>query len=261
MNRNTDNDTSELHEYFEDLLNASRALCPFTRFCDQSPLSEFNLMDDALVPCCTDCSCDENCGLRAECCFEEMDRYKLKETYKLKWVDAKKRFSNLPIGSSSYMMVDKCLIDVSNRLVISESNRLVNDQNANDTESGFLYPVYSTSTKLIYYNKATAVCNNVLDGVAWQRYLSCERPRGAISFSDVVSRSMSEGLCWTDFIPPTTINIKHFQCHHDVIDSCTTSGDKYDYSLQTETACKTLQSTYQVNTHFLSQIYANVHCF
>ena len=117
------------------------------------------------------------------------------------------------------------------------------------------------STKLIYYNNATAVCNNVLDGVAWQRYLSCERPRGAISFSDVVSQSMSEGLCWTDFIPPTTMDIKHFQCHNDVIDTCTTSDDKYDYSLQTETACKTLQSTFQVNTHFLSQIYANVHCF
>ena len=244
-----DNSNNEVSEYFEEILNVSRSLCPYTSFCEQSPLLE--PLNDALAPCCDHCSCDEECGLRVDCCFEEMDKYNLKRTYELNCVKTKEMNSNLQTGGSSYLMVDKCQD--------TESNGLVNDPVVanDDSESNLLYPVYSTLTNMIYYNNSTAVCNNVFDGIAWQRYLSCKRTRGGISLSDTVSKSMSKGQCWTDFLPPSLMNTKHFQCHQDVIDRCNITGDIYNYSLQTKHACETLQSPYHVHT----KTFANVHCY
>ena len=245
----SDNSNNEVSDYFEEILNVSRSLCPHTSFCDPRPLLES--LNDALAPCCDHCSCDDECGLRVDCCFEEMDKYNLKRTYELNCVKTKEMNSNLQTGGSSYLMVDKCQN--------TESNGLENDPVVanDDSESNLLYPVYSTSTNMIYYNNSTAVCNNVFDGIAWQRYLSCKRTRGGISLSDTVSKSMSKGHCWTDFLPPSLMNAKHFQCHQDVIDRCNITGDIYNYSLQTKHACETLQSPYHIRT----KTYANVHCF
>ena len=259
----SDNSSKNVSDYFEVVLNFSKTLCPYTRFCDQSPLSE--IMNDAEAPCCDDCSCDEECGLRVDCCFEEMDKYKLKKNEKLICVETKKMSSNLQTGGSSYLMVKECLCNESNRLVNDQNMSDINDHNTKGSygESHQLYPVYSTSTNFIYYNNSTAVCNNVFDGIAWQRFLSCERPRGGISLSDAVAKSMSSGNCWTDFLPPLHMNTKHFQCYQDVIDRCNITGDIYHYSLLTKHACETLQAPYHLYSKMFAhkKTFANVHCF
>ena len=232
---------SNLDNMLYQIINETRILCPYTSYCGLEPLLKH--ANPRPVSCCTDCSCDSECGRRGDCCFEQFDRYRLKDKFNLSCIATKSDKSDLPIAKS-YYMVANCYNETLLELIAD-----VNISNA-------IYPVYSPSTNLSFYNKYYAMCNDIHDTVNWISFVTCKRSRGVFSISQKVSSGFKTGDCWLDFIPPDIMEREAFKCSVSAVDRCNVSGLAPNHSQLTEIACNTMKSLFV--SHFGT--YANIHC-
>ena len=228
----------------QKILNKTKELCPYSSYCGTDPL--FNNTDPIKIPCCKDCKCDLDCGRRGDCCHTIFDRFKFQDKFKMSCISIKSEYSKLTM-SKSYKMVDKCS---------GENFTSVTCSSLNDNKWINMLPVYSPSVNLIFYNKFCALCNDILDAITWNSFISCQMPKSFFSFHDVITVGFQTGKCGIDFQPPAIMPEDNFQCFESLIDRCNVTEEATSYSELTETACRTISSP----VRGIDLVFANAHC-
>lgn len=195
-----------------DISKRAVELCPFSDFCLVNGTTTNELLGTG-VSCCKSCYCDVGCGARMDCCFDFLDDTKLVEKHNLKCVSPRIP-SPLPTDDkpiiSGYFMIDMC-----------SGNDSYNCTKETASVVGALFPVYSPSNEMFYFNRHCAICNGVNDTIDWRVYVSCTVANGFVP--DLLSDGLRHGDCQVQFLPPKMVDADKFICHTSVITTCDTT--------------------------------------
>ena len=134
-------------------------LCPYSDICNKNA-SETLDKTGGLIPCCSSCSCHDDCGLHLNCCFDHLDKYKLVETGRFACLNPIIGLTKneTKVHHYGYYMVQQCDTESANN---NPDN--VRDQCNVTDEFGnsLIEPVSSLETSMIYVNKDCAACNKL----------------------------------------------------------------------------------------------------
>ncbi|XP_060553546.1 uncharacterized protein LOC132714657 [Ruditapes philippinarum] len=132
-------------------------LCPYSNVCNRTA-SRILEKNTGRTPCCSSCSCSEDCGLQLNCCFDHLDRYNLIESGRVACLNPKgEAEENATVYSNDfgYYMVQQC--ETATPPFAEAAQCRLKDEFGNS----LLSPVSSLETNMIYINKACAECNKL----------------------------------------------------------------------------------------------------
>ena len=245
------------HSFFDEdkivkLTDIALQQCPYNTFChrNRTQVPEFR---HGYGSCCTNCFCDEQCGDRMDCCWDFLDEMKIKEKHELTCITpvilpANEQLGNEPIHS--YLMIDSC-----------HGNASYKCREENTSSMDPLFPTYSPTTSLIYFNKYCASCNGEDHSTPWDMYVTCidsSSPSGI-----ALIRDLKRKQCRVRFRPPKKANIDKFVCDTEMINTCNLAEGTSEIDINLEKACR-LTKAY-VNSRnpdgtFRTVTYANIFC-
>ena len=230
-------------------------LCPFTNFCNSSK-GQLQV-PESLRPCCRSCSCEDDCGLKHNCCTYEMDKYRLDERNVTSCIGAVVYHGRVvPPGVVWYHMYDTCP---------SGESCHTDDEHTSDG----LYPHSSLTDGSIYLNRKCGECNNVTDLLHWRVGFVCKQQSsfGLISdFSSSVDNLLNgqtaDKECFLRFIPPEEVKITTEDCYPEsrIIRDCKPNGPGHYVTEEDRANCKMFNATYQVLGTIHENVYGNVYC-
>ena len=229
----------------DDISEKALSYCPYADFCFLNKSLLWDKRRDR-VSCCKDCYCDDGCGERMDCCFDFLDEYKIVESNNLTCVTPRvsKNYQKDKF-IHSFFMVDKCLGNNSN-----------NCKDESVAVWGSLYPVYSPSKAMLYFNLNCAVCNNITDAITWNSFVSCAQK---YSFNGPeFLEGIKDGRCKIQFAPPAETEIRRFICYPAAINSCNGSEHSTGMVNSMREPCETIRAP--VEDFKNNKIYANVFC-
>ncbi|XP_045179784.2 uncharacterized protein LOC123539283 [Mercenaria mercenaria] len=242
-----------------------KELCPYSSFCGQNASAEFQYSQN-YRPCCRSCSCLANCGLRGNCCFEELNQYNAgndmicRHTFPVEPRKYQGFLRSILKNAPHYRMIDIC--SYSDKIARESGTKC--EQNSSNVERS-LSPMFSPTKGLIYINAHCAECNNVSDAVPWRRAIMCpseaEAPLSEFmdNFNGIEISSDYSG-CLLYYIPPPEVNLDILSCYPSVIRQCNTTGRMKRRDLSWN-FCEMFNATFTIETVGHLQAYANVFCF
>ena len=227
-------------------------LCPYTDYCTRNATK--SLEDVSKSPCCTYCSCAENCWERGNCCVDKQNinvKQPLESCVEilLKISEFGKRPENLP----RYYVIQSCptLYDP-----------LVDKCSGNHQSSleDFIW-VTDEHTNKIYNNKYCAECHGVVNYTYWQLATDCIDPmNGQMSREDAINRIIDS--CSLSVLPPKSIDVHSNQCLVPKFSTCNVTGNwRTTYDKALETACHNFSQIYIRETRYSAVKFKNVYCF
>jgi hypothetical protein len=223
-------------------------LCPYAHICNK-PASRV-LSGENLVSCCSSCSCDKDCGLSLDCCFEDLDQYKLEARGKVACVDAVVRVNNYvqtDVMKNGYLIVQSCNFDKVDTDIRRQCN--YTDSHGKSTFA----PVSYFDKSVIFINKECAMCNsvNMYKTKAWN-YLYRPAFQHLDSLDHSIPTSLNNHLGTYLYVPPINENWSNKRCYKKTV-----AVEKCDLSNVWSYTCKHLRSTYR-STY--GKIFDNVAC-
>ena len=237
-----------------ELPNDIRDVCPYTRFCNMT--ANIEQVPDGATPCCEPCSCDIDCGKNRNCCWYEIDWYRLDEKNVSSCIQPAVNARGIEIQDFSwYHMIDKCLDGSSCRNHHSES-----------TTSG-MFPHSDPVDGFIYVSKACAECNNVTDVLPWRFSFVC---RGGMAGSNSISVGVENVLnankddigCDLLYLPPASVDVSVFKCYPEglMVRECHAEHLSHELSLDLNEKCQSFNATFRVVSASHSAVFANIYC-
>ena len=200
--------------------------CPYADFCLTNASQS---LPPGKMSCCKSCHCDYECGHRIDCCIDVIDTFNIVETEGLVCVAPRIGYAETdPKTLPNYNMIDRCLL-----------NNTHDCKNVSTALWGALYPVYSPSRDLIFFNKECAICSDVQDYLNWNTYLSCLHP--SVNIDEMII-DLAEGRCKLDFYPPEGAIVDKYICYNTVVDSCNITGYWLEYDPFVEAACRIIHA-------------------
>ena len=121
-----------------------------------------------------------------------------------------------------------------------------------------MYPVYSFSKKILYYNRHCALCNDANDSIPWDVVMNCNSSDTLTA--DFLQDGLESGLCQVIFRPPDLVSVDKFICRTDVIASSNTTRLVKGIDKEVEEACASVRATVKYEGASPVQTYANVFC-
>jgi len=236
-----------------ELPNDIRDVCPYTRFCNMT--ANIEQVPDGATPCCEPCSCDIDCGKNRNCCWHEMDLYRLDEKNVSSCIQPAVNARGMAIQDFSwYHMIDKCLDGSSCRNYHSESTM------------SSMFPHSDPGDGFIYISKACAECNNVTDVLPWRFSFVC---RGGMAGSNSISVGVENVLsankgdigCDLLYLPPANVDVSVFKCYPEVmVRECHAEHLSPELSLDLNGKCQSFNATFRVVAASHPIVFANVYC-
>ena len=224
-------------------------ICPYADICNRT--ASHKLSGKHLASCCSSCSCDEDCGLRLDCCFEHLDTYKLKESGKVACIDsAAVRFENYEDDTNvlkyGYLMVQTC-----NFHKVDTDSRKCNftDSQGHPTFA----PVSYYEKNLIFINTEGAMCNsvNVTKINTWDLLY-----RSDVVYFDSIDTnfqgSFSNKTGELFYIPPTNEDWLNKRCYNDIV-----SVKKCSLNKEWEYMCNNFNALFH---NSFSKVFDNIFC-
>ena len=158
----------------EVIYEISSKLCPYVRFCSQSAYREYNESEHQAghlyEPCCTQCSCDDDCWQWGNCCPDKHDR-NLTTTISFdatcKESHVKGNQTSLHRSSRAYNVIDKCKYDDGNQ------NNAIRCDGSFSSVNDFIW-VSENNTGKIFQNWHCAICNKVENYIPWLVKTNCK---------------------------------------------------------------------------------------
>ena len=200
--------------------------CPYADFCLTNASQS---LPPGKMSCCKSCHCDHECGHRIDCCIDVIDTFNIVETEGLVCVAPRIGYAETdPKTLPNYNMIDRCLLNLTHDC-----------KNVSTALWGALYPVYSPSRDLIFFNKECAICSDVQDYLNWTTYLSCLHP--SVNIDEMII-DLAEGRCKLDFYPPEGAIVDKYICYNTVVDSCNITGYWLEYDPFVEAACRIIHA-------------------
>ena len=208
MRRNTNDREVFDEDEIETLTDIALQQCPYNTFCHRNRTHAPEFMS-GFGSCCKDCFCDEQCGERMDCCWEFLDTRKIEETNKLSCITPVVLSENEQLEDEpSYLMIDFC-----------HGNDSYKCSRENAAIWGPLYPAFSSTTSMIYYNRNCASCNGVTDPIPWDTNVSCNGTNSLNGLS--LLNGLKRKRCRVGFRPPKKAISEKFACHPEIINTCT----------------------------------------
>lgn len=238
------NNQSQIEVMVNRLSGIFFANCPCADFCFANASKDLVY---GRKPSCKSCYCDLDCGKRLDCCLESLDFYKIVAVNKMECISPRIETYEYEQSNEydilSYHMITECLkTGNSCRADISSKHSL-------------LFPVYSTSTDIIFFNRKCAECNGVFDSVDWLLYISCKADV-FVPISMLFTEPITYQMCGMIFLPPKETNVEKYVCYDQMIGSCNVTGkwDVHDHNVQQ--ACEAVNAPVLLH----GTTYANTFC-
>ena len=249
VRRNTNDRAVFDEDEIETLTDIALQQCPYNTFCHRNRTHAPEFMS-GFGSCCKDCFCDEQCGERNDCCWNFLDNRKIEETNKLSCITPILLPENEQLEDEpSYLMIDSCHENDSYRC--SRENAAI---------WGPLYPAFSSTTSMIYYNRNCASCNGVTDSIPWDTYVSCNGTNSLNGLSLI--NGLKRKQCRVRFRPPKKVNSEKFVCHDEIISTCTRrlTDLPFEDNIDIRKACRRTKAYVNVVVTAGTLTYANIFC-
>ena len=239
-----------------DFVAALQQACPYTNFCTRNASRVLqDVQDERQTPCCTDCSCTDDCWKRGNCCPDKNieDGGLVSELEPCTDTIVKRsKFNGVRHGDLRYFVIGTCPVTEEDEILKQKCKGTLAETFAD------LIWVTDTKTNKIYNNKFCAECHGVRTYKQWNLKTSCtlflfneNYSQNIQSFPDSCSLSVSapnkkasENLC----ISPD-------------ISSCNETGLWHTKDSVTEKLCKVRPLLFLEETGTTVTVYRNIFCF
>ena len=241
-------------------------LCPYTAQCHRNA-TKLIREDLPVKPCCTPCSCHDDCMAMGNCCPDNR-KPNLKQTqFSCKETLVKRTYGNINIveeayrghdsGIKRYFIIDNCPDNVTDAGIAN----LCTGAKVNSTRLEDFVWVSDLDSGRIFHNEYCAKCHGATNIIQWQVTTTC---------FDILLANISTALttvlsdqCSIIVAAPETIGdiTEKYLCFLPEYSRCNETGlwDKYDEEL--EQSCLEYTSTYFYPTFFGYDIYKNAFCY
>ncbi|KAL4231216.1 hypothetical protein ACF0H5_008798 [Mactra antiquata] len=235
-------------DYNFAFISEVQELCPYTSFCKRNARLTLP-KNETKEPCCKPCSCQPDCEMFGNCCFDYMRNGTL--------VNLRQCLSPVVTGAHvkvvNYIMVYSCQTASGSNSLCSFKPRDINS----------FAPVVSITTGEIYVNPQCAHCNNVTDGVPWKLSVKCpfSKEDFFITSSDILLDSQNdERSCFLTYIPPDQVNVKFRECYTNVVRQCNVTGLATQWTPMWK-YCSMFNATYTYSRSNQIGAYGNIFCY
>ena len=234
-------------------------ICPFTNFCHRNATAVLNAKD--MVPCCTPCSCSDNCWEQGNCCPDkEIIGHGLSELecvltmVKGARSVGKLAYNGYSHGIPRYRIVTSCPNEENNKTLVdkcaSENKTTIHDYTW----------VTDESTGRIYQNEYCTRCHNVDSYFKWQ-IRTTYSPALLANFSSLPN-SIHSRHCELFVEPPDDkVHLADkYRCYKADRAECNITGLWRDYDASVDLACRTYSSLI-IDYFPKSLVYKNIFCY
>ena len=162
-----------------------QSYCPYMNFCHRNATQQLEYLDDKQGPCCTPCSCDDDCVEFDNCCPDKDITHIRVHTSPLicKSIEVKKNaIVEGPGPSLQFRVVDKCATGEKNETLIKKCS------DENRTELYDYIWVSDTESGRVFQNHYCARCHGIERLEMWNVKTYCMHifPTSIQSFTDML---------------------------------------------------------------------------
>ena len=237
-----------------DVLAALQQACPYTNFCNKNASSY--IQDGRQAPCCRECSCNDDCWKRGNCCPDKIVRDKglayEHETCKDTQVSsAGAATANGLSQFRRYFVTETCPETVEDDFVKEKCTGIVTE-----TLTDLLW-VSDPDTNRIYRNKFCAECHGIRKYQEWQISTNC---LNLLLMENYTQNIRAYPDCRLSVIPPNTKAYDN-QCLVPDISTCNETGLWQTKDSTTESLCNSHSLMFVKQFLLRSIVYRNVFCF
>ena len=238
-------------------------LCPYNNYCTSN--ASMILESARNIPCCTQCSCEDDCWRRADCCPDKDNSKKIRppteicrDTIVRRFIDRNGRNDTETILGieeiKRYYIIDTCPDKETSEAVVEkcsgESQELLED---------FVW-VTDSDTGRIYRNTFCAGCHGVTNFVLWD--LSTDCIAVVNDASNFRSAKTLPNECRLLVSPSKYIKDASTKlCVFPSESKCNITGVWQTYDADIEEKCQAFESPYVKSNTFNAWVYRNVFCF
>ena len=231
-------------------------ICLFTNFCHQNATAALNMKGK--VPCCTPCSCSDNCWGLGNCCPDKElighSGPELKCALAMVKEPGIKEYNGYNYGIPRYRIVTSCPNE--------ENNKTLADKCAGQNKTSVLDYTWVTdeSTGRIFQNEYCARCHNVDRYFKWQIRTTYRSVLSA-NFSSLPN-SIHAPYCelMVELPEDRMHSADNYRCYRANRAKCNITGRWQNYDSDVELACRTYVSPIIDYSPF-STVYKNIYCY
>ena len=226
-------------------------LCPYTDYCTRNATQ--SLEDVSKSPCCTYCSCADNCWERGNCCVDKQNLIVKQPLESCVEVLLKNSYGLKPSNLPRYYVIQSC--PTPDDLLVDKCSGK-HQQSLED----FIWATDERTNK-IYNNKYCAECHGLVNYTYWQLATDCIDPmNGQTSRADAINRIIDS--CSLTVLPPKSIDVRSNRCLVPNFSTCNATGKwRTTYGKALETACNNFSQIYIRETKTFTDHFKNVYCF
>ena len=232
----------------QQLINAiGTTYCPHTNLCQSN--ASLPLNDSSVSPCCDDCSCDDDCWKKGNCCPDKHNA--TNRSPSIECQETLVKGSSNYYDFNAYWVVKKCPETTTNttlaRKCKGKSLRSIDD---------YIW-VSDPASNAIYNNKWCAECHGINETVEWSVGTECiDMLKGDFDFKDETNMDR----CNLIMIPPENINVETNGCNKPFISVCNKTGYWRNFNRSIAQACSVLKQPFIVERYVGVIVYRNVFC-
>ena len=233
-------------------------LCPHTRFCQRNA-TEYYTPGVFQRPCCSGCSCEDNCWETANCCPDK-DVIETREPITTCASVIVKKADGFRKERLGYNVIDHCPVDEKNDTLVSKCTV----KQAKDFEE-FIW-VSNGEDGTIYRNKFCAQCHFETSIVAeWSLEAKCTNDVYT-SFDNLTTFLLSNKCQLIVREPYNLTNTNFTTCEVPDFTTCNETGLWKEFNADVKWACGAFEAPFFVRRlegkdQFIMDAYRNVYCF
>ena len=243
--------------------NITSQLCPYTDFCHTKASKVFNYAVQDQAPCCSDCSCDDDCIETNSCCPDKAMVSHNSTGLVCKNTMTKKRSKNrdtrnndgLSNGIKRYFITDSCPAgetdkDIQHRCLGTNKTTL----------DDFVW-VLDTATGKIYQNYHCAKCHGIESWETFNIRTQCSNNIDN-NFDNLTTTLLSEDCNIINEISDKhAATTEKYRCYTPTISVCNQTGQWRHYDADIDEACQRNMVPFFQADVFKTVIYKNHFCY
>ena len=238
-------------------------LCPYNNYCTSN--ASMILKSARNIPCCTQCSCEDDCWRRGDCCQDKENPITrppteiCRDTIVRRFIDKNGRNDTETILGieeiKRYYIIDTCPDKETSEAVVEKCSG-----ESKESLEDFVW-VTDSDTGRIYRNKFCAGCHGVTNFVLWDLSTDCSAVVNDASNFRSVKTLPNE--CRLLVSPPKDMKAMARMCLLPSVSSCNITGNWQTnmYDANIEEKCEASESPFIESSRFLTRVYRNPFCY
>ena len=228
--------------------------CPYTKFCQRNVTEYYNPI--FRQPCCSECSCEENCWETANCCPDKVD-INIQNPVTKCISDIVKKADDFGKEKWGYHIINYCPVSEKNASLVEKCTT----KEANTFEE--LIWVSNNTSGTIYRNRYCAGCHHVMSNLTeWSLEAKCTN-EVYNSFGSLGSFFLS-GNCQLTVELPENLNVT--QCLVAKYTTCNQTGLWQSFDADVEWACQAFEAVFTAKatdrkSSSTYEAYRNPYCY